>query len=573
MKKTLRLLLIISLLLAPFHNVDAWSTFRNEDGLSQANTIAAKTPVDTETSGPKWQKKFTTTAGTSLNSSPIITKNHIFIISKNVLYQLDKEGNTLSSLTLTASMNSISHMALDEDKLFIPLADGIMQCVDTKTMTSLWCSEAFGSQSLTTVYVHDEYVYAGTSKGNGSDGVYYCLDKSNGSTIWRFQNTENPCDYYWSGAIAVETGTTESLIFGGDNGLLISHSLTKDVVYDTFDLSSVTGSSGQIRAGITYDATTNACYTTSTNGWLYKIQVNADGCFENIAPVFLGDDVSAGKTINCCSTPTIYNGRIYVCSYYDSSGRISVIDADTMQVIYHVTEPGISDIKSSPLVSTGYATEDNSQTVYVYFSQNVTPGGIYYIEDNENAVSAQIKTLYEPKNNPQFCMSSIAADTDGTLYYSNDSGTLFAVHEGYLDNDVVVATPSPVPTPVPTQSPSPENSETQNGDVTTPQFTDITNTPKDSATKKVNSVRPKKPTKIKFKIKGKGGNKYKVTFSWKRGKNSKKTWIKIPGKKARLVSGKKYTITLKKGSYTIRFRGYRSASSKSSIVKIKFKLK
>lgn len=577
MKKLFSLLLITTLILIPYTKADAWHSFRDETGLSQANTTSARTPINTDTSGPKWRVRFSDSTKAVCNSSPILTDETIFIVCEKTLYKLDKEGNIISTLSLEASMNSICHMALYENKLFIPLSGGIIQCINTDTMTSIWTSESFGLQSLTTVCFYDGYLYAGTTNAGGTDGIYYCLRETDGETVWKYKNEESPCGYYWSGAIPANIqSSVKCLLFGGDNGLLLSHSLTEDMVYDVFDLSELTGSEGKIRAGITWDPETNAWYTTSTNGYLYKITMTDDGHFDCVVPVFLGDTPS--DLVNCTSTPTIYNGRIYVCSYYNTSGLISVIDATSMKRIYSTTAPGLHDIKSSPLVSTGYANEENDQKVYVYFTQNAAPGGIYYIEDNSRATFAEIQTLYEPKNNPQFCMASVAADNDGTLYYSNDSGTFFAVAEGFSQNNIV--TPPPAKTNEPASPPKPESpsSHIQGGstepDATTPSVPlQPDGNTKNIVSKTNHSARPQKPKNIKIKKKRKSDGNYKIILSWKKGKNTKKTLLGINGKKNRILSGTKTTLTLKKGTYTIRLYGYRSSTQKSKVSLLRLKLK
>lgn len=557
MKRILSFLLIITLFLIPCSSASAWTSFRNEEGRSGANTIHAATPIDTNTTGPRWKKRFSQSMGPVMNSVPVITEKNIYIVSKDVLYKTDKEGAVLSTLQLFASMNSMCYMASDGKNLYIPLGGGLLQCVDMDTMTSVWTSESFDGQSLTTVYIHNGLVYAGTTSGDGSEGCYYCVGAEDGKTRWNYQNETSPCGYYWSGAVSAAFPAGECLLFGGDNGILVSHSLDSDQIYDTLDLSSITGSKGKIRAGITYDAETDAFYTTSNNGYLYQIRMGGNGKFDGVNSVFLGD--SADKTVNCTSTPTIYNGRIYVCSYYDNTGRISVIDAETMHTIY-TAATGRADIKSSPLVSTGYATEENHHQVYVYFTQNTVPGGIYYIEDSSVTESADIKTLYEPKNNPQFCLHSLAADADGTLYYSNDSGTFFAVHEGFASGDIL---PSPSPT-APADLPA--------GSMVSPATPAASTQQTSPGTAAKKKIRPGKPSKIKITKKKKNRGKYKVTLSWKKGDHSKKTQIKIKGKKLKTLSGTKYTLSLKKGVHTILLYGYISPSQKSSAARIRFRV-
>lgn len=574
MKRIVCLLLIVTLFLIPCSSASAWTCFRNEEGRSGANTIQATTPIDTNTTGPRWKKRFSKSMGPVMNSTPVITEKNIYIVSKNVLYKTDKEGTVLSTLQLCASMNSMCHMASDRKNLYIPLGGGLLQCVDMNTMTSVWTSESFGGQSLTTVYIHNGLVYAGTTNGDGTEGYYYCVGAEDGKTRWSYQNETYPCGYYWSGAVSATLPAGECLLFGGDNGILVSHSLASDQVYDTLDLSSITGSKGKIRAGITYDAASDAFYTTSNNGYLYQIRIGENGKFDRVNSVFLGD--SSDKTVNCTSTPTIYNGRIYVCSYYDNAGRISVIDADTMHTIYAATT-GTADIKSSPLVSTGYATEENHHRVYVYFTQNTVPGGIYYIEDSSVTESADIKTLYEPKNNPQFCLHSLAADAEGTLYYSNDSGTFFAVHEGFASGDILPPPSPTTPADLPADStvspvtPADPTGKPGTSTVSSPFLTpDPQQMPPGTTPKK--KIRPGKPSRIRIIKKKKHRGKYKVTLSWKKGNHSKKTQIKIKGKKLKTVSVSKYTLSLKKGVHTILLYGYISPSQKSSAARIRFRV-
>ena len=85
-------------------------------------------------------------------------------------------------------------------------------------------------------------------------------------------------------------------------------------------------------------------------------------------------------------------------------------------------QEGTGDVKSAPLVSV--AADGNT---YVYFTSNGKPGGVYAYRLGD----AEATTLYQPASDLwQFCMSSIACDASGNLYYFNDSGTLFKLDAG-----------------------------------------------------------------------------------------------------------------------------------------------
>lgn len=579
MKKIISLLITAAIvILLPFQTLQAWSSFRNEHGQGHANTIEAKTPISSDTAGIKWQIRFAENGTTAYNSDPVITDTGLYVTCKDTLYQLDKNGAIHSFLTLAAPMNSVCRMCLHGNRLFIPLSGGRMQCVDISTMTTLWTSEAFGLQSLTTVYEKDGLIYAGTTNASGTEGIFYCLSAENGRTQWTYTDTKETCGYYWSGAVS--DSAANFVLFGGDNGILVSHSAKEDTIFDTYDLSDGTSQTddpsagpGKIRAGITYDTETDAYYTTSTNGYLYRIKMTSHGTFESVTAVSLFP--SRTPDSNCTSTPTIVNGRIYVCSYSGIQGQIDVIDAVTMNQIYTASSPDCRDIKSSPLVCTGYNGDTDDDTgngpLYVYFTQNALPGGIYYIRDDMTAQSAEIEMLFAPQEGKQFCLSSIAADSDGTLYYSNDSGTLFAIQDGYRPtpgepSPAPSVSPDAAPTAIPPSAPVIPKTETQPGQG------HLAGGKVSKKTKK-----PGKPQNVKWKIKKAKGRSYRVTYTWKKGTHTVYTRIKISKRNKKTSKKKKWsrvfqtsavkkTITLKSGTYRVYFYGCQKGTKKSGAV-------
>lgn len=416
--------LYISLLIPAVFILCAFSSFRNEQGKSHANVVSTVTPVDTTRGGTIWTHAFAVNNGTSYNSIPILTEKAIYIVNSNTLYELSyKDGRILRQLTLCAKMNSVCYMLLEDTKLYIPLNGGKIECVDTHSMSSCWQSESFGGQSLSTLFYYKGYLYAGstTVHSQTTTGTFYCLNATDGSTKWTYRDSEHEGGYYWSGGIV----HNDILYFTGDNGILVSHSLTEDEVYDRYTLTDT----AKIRAGITYNDKTDALYTVSNDGILYEIRTTGSTIQSAVSfPI-----MKEARYVNCTSTPTIYNNRIYVGCMADQYGFVSVLDATTRQPVYHVQGPYMAEIKSSPLVSTRGAS---SEEVYVYISANAKPGGLYYFVDTPSALSSDWKTLYTPATDKQYCLASIVSGTDGTLYYSNDSGTLFAVREVARSSDL-----------------------------------------------------------------------------------------------------------------------------------------
>lgn len=440
-----------------------FTAVRNEQTAYSGNVVAAQTPTDTGRGGTLWSRSFSS-GKTSYNSNPVLTGQSIYLVNENRLYQLDYQGNITGQTTLSASMDSVCRLLLVDDFLYIPLSGGLVQCVRIPSMETAWTSEPFGGQSLSSLYYHGGALYGGTTHMVDSDtttGVFYCLDASDGRTIWRYEDTEHPGGYYWSGAVSCGN----ALFFAGDNGILVSHSLLTDEIYDTEVLTDT----AKIRVGLTFDAENDALYTVSNDGVLYKISASEDGTIRNIlsAPA-----VPGSLSVNCTSTPTICNNRLYVGSIADGYGRLSVLDASTLSLHYCVRGEQYAEIKSSPLVSTGYATEDNHHLVYVYVTCNAMPGALFCLADNEEATSGALQTLYTPPASAsQFCLSDVVCGQDGTLYYSNDSGSFFAVRE--IENAPRPTAPAPsrqpINSPPPTASPQKTASPLPSADLKKPK--------------------------------------------------------------------------------------------------------
>ena len=171
----------------------------------------------------------------------------------------------------------------------------------------------------------------------------------------------------------------------------------------------------------------------SADGVLHKLSVGADGALSELGKVTFGSSST--------STPVLVNGKIvvggastesfmggYPDKYTYHYGQLAVIDAETLAVDYSICKAdgsyirqgtsGGGDVKSQPVVSV-----QNGET-YVYFTSNNNPGGIYRYRIGDD----EAELLYTPAaGDQQYCMASISVGSDGSLYYVNDSGKLFAV--------------------------------------------------------------------------------------------------------------------------------------------------
>ena len=249
--------------------------------------------------------------------------------------------------------------------------------------------------------------------------------------------------FYWAGAYACD----DFVIVGTDDGeaqcsyLYLLDPLTGKVL----DFKS--GFDGDIRSTICYDSVTKAYYFTSKGGTFYRAKVEAqNGSYAITACDGLkldnGSDDPALPPMST-STPVVYKGRAYIGvsgtgQFTQYSGHnITVIDLKNWKIAYSVKTQGYP--QTSGLLTTAY--EENNGYVYVYFFDNYTPGTLRVLRDKKGQDEANYLTsetfndetyqtayaLFSPNGKQaQYAICSPITDSDGTIYFKNDSGYLMA---------------------------------------------------------------------------------------------------------------------------------------------------
>lgn len=404
-----------------------WSGFTSADKVTEA-------PVPTEDAEAKWVATLKNSSewNTSV-SDPLLVGDYVYIAVGSKLYKKNVDtGETAEGgeAALVSAIDSTSRMVYTDGLILVPLSSGRLQALTVDTLTTKWVTDALpdgtkgSQQSLSSVTVRDGYAYFGSADADWSNsygGYLLCVRLSDGKVMWNKAN-QNSVGYYWSG-----------MAFAGGYGVIADDSGTVSVVDPaTGDVVSTLKVADRVRTTVLADGST--LYVASNDGVLHKLSVAADGTLSEASSVKFG----ASST----STPVLVNGKIIVggasvdgftggwqgnTEYH--YGQIAVIDAATMKVENavckadgnYIRQYGYDaggDVKSQPVVSV-----QDGQT-YVYFTSNNNPGGIYrYRVGDEEA-----ELLYTPGTaNQNYCMSSISVGSDGSLYYTNDSGKLFAI--------------------------------------------------------------------------------------------------------------------------------------------------
>ena len=300
----------------------------------------------------------------------------------------------------------------------IPLSGGYLQAVSAKTFETLWYSDAFTKQNLSSLTVDGDYVYINTldywSGNDVQNGTVRRINIRTGAIAGSASVADG--GYYWSGGLMVNG----YYVVGGDFGQVRVYSA---------DLSKLVGSikleGGNIRSAlVVHDGFVYAI--TRDDGTLHKLTIGSDGSIAEAAKV----QFAAYST----STPVFSGNYVFVngatANNWNAKGILSIIDLSDMSVKQITKADGEElgfESKSTPLVST------HDGKTYVYFTLNgakgnwpnyTTGGGVYMYRLGD----AEATEVFVPGSGyANYCMASVVCDEFGNLYYTNDSGHLFCV--------------------------------------------------------------------------------------------------------------------------------------------------
>lgn len=406
-----------------------WNNFRGSD--SNMGITDVMTPVSKDDTTLLWNAKL----GSGWSAAPsvqIIVDDALIVMAGTTIYKLDlKTGETLKMGTMAGSPSyGYTPPVYAEGMIFCPLGSGTIQAFNAETLESLWIyRDPLKGQALSPITYSNGYIYTGFWNSEVKDANYVCIsvtdedvtrtDEEKQAT-WRHRQSGG---YYWAGSVAVGN----CVIVGNDDG---GSGTSGDSTLTSYD--SLTGEviselqlkgAGDQRSSIAYDKESGRVYFTTKGGYLCSAAVDAKtGKLSSLKMV----NYNAQST----STPVVYKGTVYFAtgsgiSSSGSSGNFVAADAETLEMKYAVGLKGYP--QCSMLLSTAY--EDEGYLCF-YSTYNMNPGGISLIKVKNDAKSAddtELIELYDAEGFEQYCISSIICDKNGTLYYKNDSGNVFAV--------------------------------------------------------------------------------------------------------------------------------------------------
>lgn len=398
--------------------------------VSSSDVVSAKTPLSAEATELKWSLKL----GNSYNDAPstqIVVDDTLVVMSGNTLYKLDAEtGEVIKSAEMAdAPSYSYTSPTYADGVIYCPLDNATVQAFNYKNLKSLWIyRDELGGQSLTPITHSDGCIYTGFWNDEDLEANYVCIDVKDENMFSQTEEKSAEWTYtskggfYWAGASIY----ADAIIFGCDDGTFYDNKPSKLVSLDkssgkVIDCIAITGDQ---RSSVT--VYNGRVYAVTKAGWLYSVKLNYDGSFNDsdVKKLSLGGAST--------SKPVIYNNRLYVGVQGSGFGKgyLNVIDTSTLKLIYSAQTKGYP--QNSVLVSDAYIKE--SGIAYIYLTYNAAPGGITVFSDKAGQTSPSSSELFVPeKDKASYCISTIVSSADGTLYYKNDSGYIFAL--GNTENE------------------------------------------------------------------------------------------------------------------------------------------
>ncbi len=409
MKKVLSCLIAVLLLISSL----TLTSFCAEN----THITTALTPTDI--AGLKFTKKF----GVNFRAAPtppIVVGDTLVLVSGLKLYKLNAQtGEEIKSVKLYSSTLYATVPPLYADgKVFVQLDTGIVQALDFQSLETLWIYEdPLEGQAICPIIYSSGCIYTGFWNDETEYANYVCLstDETSDGTKQAQWTYSSLGGFYWAGCAVSD----KFVVLGKDDGQKGSNGKSEIVALDKLNGNQVSSleTEGDIRSCVTYYSENDSYYTSSKAGYVYKFAMDKEtGALSSLKAYKTDGAVTA--------TPVVHNNRLYIGYQSGTTGKFSVLNAQTMEEIYSCEMLGYP--QGTMTISLGY--EEMTSKVYIYSTYNAFPGGITVFEDSEGQTSAVKTELFKPDDTQsQYCISTIAVGADGTLYYKNDSGYIFAV--------------------------------------------------------------------------------------------------------------------------------------------------
>lgn len=447
----------------PYEDIAREGDFASFRGNDANNAVVdVPTPIAAGEAVLTWANKLGDGYSAGAAGSPVLVGGNLYSYAAKQIFKLDKTtGEILETKPMAASSSfAITPPAYAEGMIFVALSNGTIQAFDAETLDSLWIyHDPLGGQPNCPITYRNGRIYTGFWNAEDRKANFVCLTVTDENVndgeeeklaAWTY--THN--GFYWAGAYVADDFVLVTTDDGAPgyltgHGSVLSLNPNSGVLLDSLTATGV----GDLRSTVCYDSETDAYYFTSKGGDFYRVKMNGNGTFQpnSLKALHLNNGSANAKTPPMStSTPVVYKGRAYigvsgVSQFGAYSGHnMTVIDLDRWAIAYTVPTQGYP--QTSGLLTTCY--EGDTEYVYVYFFDNYTPGKLRVIRDRagqkeldhaystvetyvESGVTKTMETgyvLFTPDGaQAQYAICSPIVDTDGSIYFKNDSAYLMCL--------------------------------------------------------------------------------------------------------------------------------------------------
>lgn len=407
--------------------------------LGNAGHAKAKSPSyprEPEKTEVKWHQTINPdpSSGTNNPSQVVELKGYLYIVGGESLYKLDSEdGHIISKADDVANGTNVFLTSNEDDTIFVQDSGydsswntycNPVRAYQTSDLSLKWTSDINSSTS----YCNSPLTYAdGCVYGN--DGrTFFALNAENGKKLWTID-----CPNGISNSAPLVLGNV--VIFGDNSGTLYSYNKTDGTNPHTLsiDENQALYSSFTYADGKLYYITHNpkAGWGNNASPKLHQTLIDSTtGAFSKDRSVTL-------NATDSTTTPLVKNGKIYVGGSYGSDGIVALYDTD-LKALGSKTISGMGKTYNIQAVDDPDDPDNTLLYSAVFGSSNPSD---YSAKDPGTAISLteQNGVLSEPLTyssltdslsksySNAFSDAQITLGSDGTLYYSNDSGVLLAL--------------------------------------------------------------------------------------------------------------------------------------------------
>ena len=360
-------------------------------------------------------------------SEPVIAGSYIYLAVDKTLVMFDKAtGAEVRTAPMAASISYTCRPVYTRGLVIVPLGNGRVQAFSAESLTCVWVTDPVSdlTQSSCTIALDGDYIIVETVDiatdpvtwaSTYSNGTVTRINIDTGAISWRHVNAGE--GYYWSGAAV----TDEYIIVSTSAGTVEVLSKRDGSVVSSASVGAI------VNAECLVSSDGSRVYVFSTDGTMHVLALGEDGSLG--AP----ERVDVGLT-GCAGGVTVDGDTVYVGGSVQGASALAIIDlvARTAQLVTEADGAPLPEggVKGAPLVS----KQDDG--TYVYFTVNYAEttdyvhytagGGVYRYKLGD----ASAELIWDAKGYEGFCDSPVICDSEGNLYYINDSGHLMALRAG-----------------------------------------------------------------------------------------------------------------------------------------------